>query len=846
MGLNVVAALLANGVGFGAALTATYGVVGAAALRIGASLLLSSAAAALAGRQTRATEVSRRLALPNTLPSVRFVYGRTRATGTPGNFPVRGNVALGVWLLNSRPSALPTATIYLDKRPISYSGDPFDLSGPGALSTSAPFASGEFRFWIGRGGQAAAPSWLTANYPQASGRDSELYAATDACEGATVLWGVMTAGSRSTLQERWVSIPPDLGVEGDWSLVWDPRDEDQDPDDPWTWAFSRNHALVVLDVVRRNPMRPYALRNILLDSFEEGAGVCAESVALKGGGTEPRWCADGTVEFDGREIEQIMDPLMASGAADTIWVGGRLGYAWGKYRPPVETVTDILGAGIEIVDLPEGDDLANTIRATCTAPGRGYDTAALRPWAVPGAVAADGGVVREVPLDLPYAGPTQAMRARNRIGRRMRRQLRLSGFALPPQHIDLVPGATVTLDLPAPFDAVNGVYEVAEINPAADVMGDIGACAMALPVTLVVADPDEDDWTPATDEEDLIVEPYDGGRSPTVYALADLVEPAELGRERFVSDWRGGEVRVAGDGYWWRDTVSGEIVTPARYVAQFGTEEYQIDASARTLAGVLGLTRAGAGSYVDRDGIVRFAASNVARIDYSDGVGALLVEPAATNLVIASEDFTAAAWLVQNGTTVAANTVEAPGGTLTADTVTSGNTAFQGIYQNFAVSAATQYTFSFWVRLGTLAANDFRLAFRDNTAATFFIANVLPAQTLSATAWTRVVYTFTTPAGCASLRCYPHRANAAVAGTFHLWGAQLEVGGAASSYIATTTAAVTRAADVPTMRGVTATLDLDLLYGDGSTGAVAAAAVSSTYWPTLAQTRLRRLIGRTP
>lgn len=846
MGLNVLAALISNGVGFGSALGAVYGAFGAAAIRLGASLLLSAAANALTARQARTSDVRRQLALPSALPWVRYVYGTTRATGSPSNFPVRGGNAVGFWLLNSRPSDLSDPVIYLDGREITFTGDPFDFSGNGAVSTSAPFGNGEFRFWIGRGDQTTAPSYITTNWPQGAGRDQELFLSTDGMRGSTVLWAVLTAGSSSTLQERWVAVPPTLEVLGDWSLVWDPRDTEQDGNDPATWTFSRNHALVALDALRRNPMRPYDDRNLLLESFEEGADICDEPITLKAGGSEPRWSADGTMVFDGKEIEDLMTPLMASGAADTIRIGGRVGYAWGKYRAPILTVTDVMGAGFEIVDLPPGDDLPNTLRVTCTAPGRGYETAELKPWAIPGAVAADGGKIKEGTLDLPYAGPTQAMRARKRLGLRMRRAPVIDGMVFGPENIELVAGAGVTLTLPDPFDTMNGVYEVTSLHPALDPLGDTGEVALRLPVGLVRANPNEDAWTPAVDEEDLIVVPYDGNRSPTETPLADLEEPADLGRSRYVTGWRGGEVFAAGDGYWWRDSVSGDIVTNARYVAQFGTGEYQLRGNNRSRGRVLSLTRASTGTFIDTDGLVQTAGVNVPRIDYSDGVGALLVEPAATNLALHSADFTNAAWVKFGGTTVAGNTVEAPDGTLTADTVTSGNSAAQGIYQAFTVTAATQYAFSFWARLGTLAVGDFKLAFRNDTAGTFFLFDVLPAQALSVDEWVRVIYPLTTPAGCTALRCYPFRNGAAVAGTFHLWGAQLETGGAASSHIPTTTTALTRSADVAGMQNITETLDLELLYGDGTTGTVAGASVSPGYWPTLAQTRLRRLIGRTP
>jgi hypothetical protein len=777
---------------------------------------------------------------------VRYVYGTDQATGSPSNFPVRGSKAAGFWLLNSRPSELLAPVILLDKREISYTGDPFDFSGPGAVSNTAPFAAGEFRFWIGRGDQTTAPDDIVARWPQGAGRDSELFLSTDAMQGCTVLWAEITAGAAASLQERWVAIPPTLEVVGNWSKVCDIREAGHDFDDPDTWEFSRNHALVALDILRNNPMRPYRDRNLLLSSFEEGADICDESVALKGGGTELRWSCDGTVVFDGREIEDILDPVTLSGAADLIRVGGRLGYAWGKYRAPSLTVTDFLGDGIEIIDLPPGDDMVNTLRVTCTAPGRGYETAELKPWPIPGALAADGGIERVGTLDLPYAHPTQAMRARKRLGLRMRRQRKLAGMALPPVAIDLVAGATLTLALPDPFGSIDGIYEVEGLHPAADPLGDSGEVALRMAAALTIADPLEDAWTPAVDEEDLIVEPYDGGRSATSVALADLTEPADLGRARYVTGWRGGDVYVAGDGYWWRDTITGEIVTAARYVAQFGTADYQIDTADRSRSRVLSLTRASTGTYVDTDGLVQTAAVDVARVDYSDGIGALLVEPAATNLCLHSGDLTNAAWVTFGGTTVTGDTVEAPDGSTLADTVTSGNTAAQGIYQPFTVTASTAYTFSFWARLGTLPAGDFKMAFRNDTAGTFFLFDVAPAQTLSADDWVRVSYTFTTPAGCTALRCYPFRNGAAVAGTVYLWGAQLEAGSAASSLIPTTSATVTRAADIASMRGITATLDLDLLYGDGTSATVAGASVASGYWPTLSQTRLRRLIGRTP
>lgn len=167
-----------------------------------------------------------------------------------------------------------------------------------------------------------------------------------------------------------------------------------------------------------------------------------------------------------------------------------------------------------------------------------------------------------------------------------------------------------------------------------------------------------------------------------------------------------------------------------------------------------------------------------------------------TNLLLRSQEIdNNSVWSRPSGVipdTVSPDTQAAPDGTTTADTYNSPTAGVTGtLYQIFPVTPGVVYTFSWYVKLGTLAAADYRYAIRDDTAGAFIVSDVAVAGVTSA-GWTRATATFTAPAGCYLARVYLYRYTPATAGTVHLWGAQVEVGSVASTYIATTTAAVTR------------------------------------------------------
>jgi hypothetical protein len=249
-----------------------------------------------------------------------------------------------------------------------------------------------------------------------------------------------------------------------------------------------------------------------------------------------------------------------------------------------------------------------------------------------------------------------------------------------------------------------------------------------------------------------------------------------------------------------------------------------------TLDSRITFTRATDGTFFNSTGVLSTASSGAARFDHrlEGGVWVnkgLLIEEQGANLALRSEEFDNAAWTKTN-VTVTANSVTAPDGTTTADSLLE--TTTNGIHlieQARTFNAVTTpHTYSCFVKANGRTRGQLQVIFLSGSFEFLNVSFNLTTVSLSGgvggnggtyldssitdvgNGWFRIsISGFTGQNGSHSVRVFT--INDVGSGSYagdvtkglYLWGAQLEAGAFPTSYIKTTSASVTRNADVASM-----------------------------------------------
>jgi hypothetical protein len=210
--------------------------------------------------------------------------------------------------------------------------------------------------------------------------------------------------------------------------------------------------------------------------------------------------------------------------------------------------------------------------------------------------------------------------------------------------------------------------------------------------------------------------------------------------------------------------------------------------------GDITLIQNGTATRVDENGFVVTNATDIPRIDYSKGEGAILCETSSVNQIRYSEDFSNALW-TKAAINLTSSTGTSPRGTSqTLYTIDRAPASGDGLHTALASSATGNGVgMSIWIRRvsGAGSTGNVWIGREPESGGVMFSGNVYAIGS----EWQRIEYKSTGYTGTSRMYINPQYGH-----QFQVWGAQAELSGGGqpgkvSSYIPTTSLAVTRNRD---------------------------------------------------
>lgn len=305
---------------------------------------------------------------------------------------------------------------------------------------------------------------------------------------------------------------------------------------------------------------------------------------------------------------------------------------------------------------------------------------------------------------------------------------------------------------------------------------------------------------------------------------------ARLAASWFLSEWVSGTTYPAGqivysnvDGREYKRITAGAGTTDPssdttnweplgwEYITNYPDIRPTLDlnfASSQAVDPRITFTRNSIATYFDKFGVMQTAGINRPRIDFDPVTGeckGLLIEQQRTNLLTYSSDFTNAVW-IKDSATITANTIVAPDGTISGSKLVAtvrmfwfDNTGITGAkVQSIYAKAEAASTITISVVGGQSVTGGNAVTVNLLTGAVTS-GQVAPNVVVTSVGngWYRIAILVNVTVASGNSTYWQTGATTGV----YIWGAQLEAGSFPTSYIPTTTAQVTRAADSAVMTG---------------------------------------------
>lgn len=331
------------------------GALGAFALRLGASLLLSAASRALAKKPpTQGLQVTSRSAVaPREL-----VYGFVRKGGLivfmDSNGSKRRNLDLIVVFATHRVKSI--GNIYFDGRLAFAAGN--SMPEPDYDGGGGPYAVCERR--LGDDNQTAIGDFTDGVRNQSGQFAGGQWTAAHRLRGCAHI-GLRLIYNPERYPNGLPNITADIEAKDD---ILDPR--------TGLRGYTANAALCLADYMSLARFgigaQIGAADGISEDDLIEAANVCDETVAKPGGGTEKRYECNGVVRLDS-DPKGIIEGLLTASAGTAAWQGAAWKIHAGAYRVPTVALTmDDARGEMRLTTRRSRSDNCNAVRGTFISP----------------------------------------------------------------------------------------------------------------------------------------------------------------------------------------------------------------------------------------------------------------------------------------------------------------------------------------------------------------------------------------------------------------------------------------------------------------------------------------------